>query len=241
MRRKSKSVTPTRTTGSLESYKTESMEGLTLSEARFITEYTSRYSMVRDYETPYQSVFNDKEDGWQLRAKKLFNRPDVKKAVSDQIVAKGIRALGTDDCIVAETIRLATYDISDICDDYGNFLPPHKLPKSISKAITKVKKVTKTDPEGNVIVTYEYTFANKAPFANLLFKHKDLIKESTTYNHIENATFMKVDSLSRDTLNELTTLGLDVDSRNKGTSTDYTFDGISDGVIEVVAEEVYDD
>lgn len=175
-----KQVIPQRGNIPLPSIEIEDFKGIRPDQAQFISAYMQTGDAGKAYEMIYPGVAEPVKKG-----RALLNTKSIKKLVAKQVNDVVVRELGSRNSVLAETIRIGTYDVRDLYDENGNERPINELPEAIARSIQAIE--VEKDEFGNVI-KQKYQFANKASVMNLLFKNMNLYQEDTeksnTINHI---------------------------------------------------------
>lgn len=160
----SKENLPKRTVDRTPSIDYSIMDGMTPHEAMFANAYIRTGNVSK----AVAEVFPDEIDPVTF-GKNLLATKRVKKAVSGMMNDIVVRELGSKSAVLAETLRMSTFNPKDVMNEDGTFKTLNELPDEVSRAITSVE----WDEFGHP----KYKFANKSSYLNLLFKNMNLYKE----------------------------------------------------------------
>ncbi len=83
----------------------------------------------------------------------------------------------TAEFVVAEFNKLAKVKASDLYDENGLLIPPHKLPDHVSAAVSKVTQKTLELPNGTKVIEFSYQLHSKVAALDALGKHTGIYKK----------------------------------------------------------------
>lgn len=225
----------------LVEYELEDYDGVSPNEAMFIAEYVKSSDATKAFINVYGHADNAKELG-----QKILRRKKVKEIVNNQIKALSLRILGTDNTVIAELIRCASYNIKDMFNTDGSVKNMSEIPDDLARAITKIsfKDITdkingKTEKIGELV---DISFANKGMAIKELMKHKGLVQEATNVGTVNITQIIsnQINSMDKKSLNALAKNGLIVDENDlvgERTISDNEFEKMDD-LIEAEYEEI---
>lgn len=150
---------------------------LTPKQKRFVEEYLIDLNATQAAIRAGYSAKTANEQGAQNLAKL-----SIAKAIQEAMDKRSKKAEITHEKVIAEIAKLAFADIRNIFDEYGNLLPVHMLPESISGSISSVEVVTSKIPGGEpteVEHTARIKFWDKKGSLELLGRHLKLFTDKT--------------------------------------------------------------
>jgi phage terminase small subunit len=97
----------------------------------------------------------------------------------------------TGDWVVGEWKKLAKVKISDLYDQEGKLIEPHKLPDWVSAAIASIKITERVNPITlTVTTTYEYKLHPKSAALDALGKHTGIYERDNKQKGTESKTIL---------------------------------------------------
>ena len=124
-----------------------------------------------------------------ITASKLLKDDRINLVIDRNRRQREYRTQITADMVLTEIAKMATYQTSDLYYDDGRARPMSEMPKHVSQAISGIKKVTKTDKEGNKFDTLEYKMVSKEKMLELLGKHLTLFNDRVVHELPEGVAF----------------------------------------------------
>lgn len=225
----------------VKEYKLEDYEGLSPLQARFVTEYVKTNDEIKAYVNTYGDCDNPSEE-----VKNLMRTRSVKKAINSQVKALALRLMGTDNSVLAELIRNATYDPRDLFNDDGSLKNMKEIPEDLARCITKIsvkdikEKVGESIHKVGEIV--DISFSNKITALDKLMKHKGLLTENVNVGNVNITQVIAntINNMSDDAKNAIAKEGLILDENDlsgKRSIKDFDFSEVLDAEYTEAEEE----
>ncbi len=94
----------------------------------------------------------------------------------------------TAEFVLEEFNKLAKVKASDLYDEHGNLIPPHKLPDWVAAAVSEVKQKTTPLINGKEMVEYTYKLHSKVAALDALGKHTGIYERDNRQRTPESAS-----------------------------------------------------
>lgn len=121
----------------------------------------------------FMGAFNRR--GSRREVASILKRKAVREVVEAKRAELAERFAVTLPNVLQELAAIAHFDLAECYDpDTGEALPPHRLPRHVSRALSRVEVVERTGPDGTVTRASRYTPHDKVKALDALGKHLGL-------------------------------------------------------------------
>lgn len=101
----------------------------------------------------------------------VSSQPGIKEYIDVNTKINSLNTNVTAEFVINEFNKLAKVRVTDLYDENGLLIPPHKLPEDIAAAVSKVTQKTIELPNGTKVIEFSYQLHPKVAALDALGKH----------------------------------------------------------------------